>query len=913
MQCELVTRGQVKTFLTPLTWGILNLTSLLLLSALSVSQAGTENVAVPSEVRFSEEWAGPHGSGRAMCSVYKRKGDVYSSTVKSVPVELVNKIVRIALDARNSTGIDLAEYGITKSSVIAHEAQMIQRAKQAANVKSIPSDLQYLFEYPFVCRMANEALTEEFKNPYETYNVVISGDEDIVISCRASLTTPILVPWTVSKGKDTWTCYSRQLPLLLSEMSSDSSRKRLNEDIGWGGRIAYASCNKKYWSCGFFANYDEFVVEKLESFSAIRAAKSLPGFEAAAKQFDLTDGYIVGEKKPYVCMSIKKDAVVDCVGWDLAGGWDNLLRRYNAVEQSVEAIPWLHEWKKHGPDRSVYVDFGSKEEWRTDSELKKIWDSEHNKGFPVMHVYLREKGCVYNDVFIAEPEEPVLITNMATYRKSSMIFNEDSYARIYRLPKSLKFNSAVLDFSNRTWKLIAPSGLQLASSGPQSVNAESSDCPWEYDDTPEPAQHWDSNDPLSVQDLEEAMPGVEFRKSGSISFGLVNRSGDVVLRPEYAQIDPFSEGRAAVETKNGKYGFVDIDGNLIVAPQFDRIERFTEGLAAVCKNGKWGFIDKDGSEKISCQYDLAHSFSQGLAAVRQKNFFGYIDHNGTFLIEPKFTRARMFHNGIARVQIDGKHGFIDQKGNLLGGTLYDEMQAFSEGLAACELNKRYGYIDCNGKIAIPFKFATAEPFKNGCARVDNGKGIDRTGNLMSEFKMKQPASDLRDGIVEIKKDGRYGFADLTGRVIVAPQYDSIGRPIDGLIVVGMEIGQCKYKYGVVDKTGAVIVPLKFDELGTWGYGTPFSENIIPASNGEKWGAIDLHGEYVIPPVYDRVFPCENGIAVVQNGLKYGYVSRSGKEVFRPQFDIADRFNKLGIARVGILNEPKASDPFKLIP
>ena len=49
-----------------------------------------------------------------------------------------------------------------------------------------------------------------------------------------------------------------------------------------------------------------------------------------------------------------------------------------------------------------------------------------------------------------------------------------------------------------------------------------------------------------------------------------------------------------------KYGFIDKSGKMVIEPQFDNAEPFSEGLAQVEKDGKLGFIDKSGKvvEKI---------------------------------------------------------------------------------------------------------------------------------------------------------------------------------------------------------------------------------------------------------------------------------------------------------------------------
>ena len=66
-----------------------------------------------------------------------------------------------------------------------------------------------------------------------------------------------------------------------------------------------------------------------------------------------------------------------------------------------------------------------------------------------------------------------------------------------------------------------------------------------------------------------------------------------------------------------KYGFIDKSGKVVIEPQFDNVSAFSEGLAKVEKDDKWGFIDKNGKVVVEPQFDDAEPFSEGLAKVRR--------------------------------------------------------------------------------------------------------------------------------------------------------------------------------------------------------------------------------------------------------------------------------------------------------
>ncbi len=110
----------------------------------------------------------------------------------------------------------------------------------------------------------------------------------------------------------------------------------------------------------------------------------------------------------------------------------------------------------------------------------------------------------------------------------------------------------------------------------------------------------------------------------------------------------FSDGLAVVRIGDyftGKSGYIDRTGTIVITPQFDAAGSFSEGLAEVrvgdWKTGKYGYIDKTGAMVIAPQFSGAAPFSEGLAAVLVGNEktghqYGFIDRRGQMVIAPRF-------------------------------------------------------------------------------------------------------------------------------------------------------------------------------------------------------------------------------------------------------------------------------------
>lgn len=136
-----------------------------------------------------------------------------------------------------------------------------------------------------------------------------------------------------------------------------------------------------------------------------------------------------------------------------------------------------------------------------------------------------------------------------------------------------------------------------------------------------------------------------------------------------------------------------------------------------------------------------------------------------------------------------------------------------------------------------------------------------------------------------KKDGKFGYIDQTGEMIIPPQFERALGFVEGLGRVG--IGD---KQGYIDETGNFVIPLKFDEAH------PFREGLAGARIGERFGFIDKTGAFVIPPRFDQVEHFSEGIAAVMVRDKWGYINRQGDTIAEPRFNTCWPFNN-GVAPV----------------
>lgn len=90
---------------------------------------------------------------------------------------------------------------------------------------------------------------------------------------------------------------------------------------------------------------------------------------------------------------------------------------------------------------------------------------------------------------------------------------------------------------------------------------------------------------------------VLFPISENDKWGFINAKGEVVIKPQYYDVDEFSEGFCAVQKKkDGLFGFIDCTNKMVIRPKYDKVLLGfnKKGQALVSRHGDVFSIDKSG-------------------------------------------------------------------------------------------------------------------------------------------------------------------------------------------------------------------------------------------------------------------------------------------------------------------------------
>ncbi|NBC19169.1 MAG: hypothetical protein GVY18_17840 [Bacteroidetes bacterium] len=163
--------------------------------------------------------------------------------------------------------------------------------------------------------------------------------------------------------------------------------------------------------------------------------------------------------------------------------------------------------------------------------------------------------------------------------------------------------------------------------------------------------------------------------------------------------------------------------------------------------------------------------------------------------------------------------------------------------------ERWGYEHPDGTVAIPPRYAVAEPFSaQGLAAVADSSGwhyIDTTGATVIRPLVVDNAPDsFRDGLARFEIDGQFGFFDSTGTIVIPARYDYVRPFSDGRAAFcagcapqkdGEHTTYAGGQWGYLDAAGAVVVAPQFDAA------QPYADGTARVRRDGQWLRIDMSG------------------------------------------------------------------------
>ena len=381
-------------------------------------------------------------------------------------------------------------------------------------------------------------------------------------------------------------------------------------------------------------------------------------------------------------------------------------------------------------------------------------------------------------------------------------------------------------------------------------------------------------------------------------FGLVNQSGNFIIRPDYNEIVMLSPSiyKASIDKERwGRIWKIYDENGILTEESFDDVS--LDGDTFIVKScGRDGRLDIRGKKivmaedgtyvELPSKFSWGYDFKDGVARVDLFSLYGrdvqYKNH-----VDTSFNIVIYENDSIVTVDegIDcicerncygiyiywsgGKYGLLSPEGKILVKAGYDSIRTISEDLYVASIkdgfNMKSGVIDVNGNIIIDFQYYYLEPFY----------GRVLHSHISPDIKIELKDIEIPEKIEHLLIYNRgYGLIDLEGNLCISPGYKDIQKTEYGFILKEDN----KYGYAALDYS--IVCEPKYASIEEVGNGF---KKVSVYNYGFRYGIIDQSGKECLEPIYISIGNMnEDGEAeIIAHGMKYGIVDNNYNIIKEP--------------------------------
>lgn len=124
----------------------------------------------------------------------------------------------------------------------------------------------------------------------------------------------------------------------------------------------------------------------------------------------------------------------------------------------------------------------------------------------------------------------------------------------------------------------------------------------------------------------------------------------------------------------------------------------------------------------------------------------------------------------------------------------------------------------------------------------------------------------------VRKDGKWGFIDREGKLVIAPAFERAGRFSEGLAPVVLA-----GRHGYVDATGRMVLAPEQAPAGD-GLHRPFVDGRAAVRVGDRVGYLDREGKLVVAARFTAAQDFSEGFAFACDASSCGYIDAVGRPV-----------------------------------
>lgn len=291
------------------------------------------------------------------------------------------------------------------------------------------------------------------------------------------------------------------------------------------------------------------------------------------------------------------------------------------------------------------------------------------------------------------------------------------------------------------------------------------------------------------------------KKAGNV--GLVNEKGQTIISAQYKNVLTLKEGYKSeyiIVNENNQYGLISTSGTILIEPKYEAVKYLnSSNLFAIKEAGVWKVINtQDGSILVDGGYeDIIEAKSENII-VKKDGKLGVVSKANEEKIKPQYEELKYAFSIYYIAKKDGKYGVINLENATVINFEYMNMAYVENG----------GFIqaDKTDTETVIFDNNLGQKIIGIVSEVNTDKGYIKVyaNNEYKYYNFKLEEKNSADLLTTntlflSKKDGKYGYVDKTGKVIVDYIYeDGTEQNSKGFAAVKKD-----GVWGSINKVGAI--------------------------------------------------------------------------------------------------------------
>lgn len=315
----------------------------------------------------------------------------------------------------------------------------------------------------------------------------------------------------------------------------------------------------------------------------------------------------------------------------------------------------------------------------------------------------------------------------------------------------------------------------------------------------------DENGECKYYDEITALKGVKsnfiVRKGDNV--GLVNEVGQSIINTEYKNVialkDDYKSEYIIVD-ENDKYGLISTSGTVLIEAKYDKIKYIGSSHLFAVKEEVWKLYDTETNKIVIDEgyKDIVEAKSENIIVINKNGEYGVLNKDYTEKIKPEYEDLKYAFSIYYIAKKDGKYGVINSENETVIEFEYQNMVYVENG----------GFIEADktNTETVIFDNNLGQKVVGIVSELNIEKGYIKvyTNNEYKYYNFKleeKKSSDLltANTLFLSKKDGKYGYVDKSGNVVVDYIYED-GTEQNS---IGFAAVKKDGNWGSINKAGAI--------------------------------------------------------------------------------------------------------------